>query len=113
MKAIPKTKCATCHGSGQTLDHSAIGLTLRARREAISLSMRYVAKSIKVSPMFLSDLERGRRNWTLARIKEYENALDPLKADDPVVNRIRNRARAEIEAYEKNRKVSRTLSPSR
>lgn len=56
-------------------DHAAIGKELRHRRQQLGLSLRNVAKRMRVSAMYLSDLERGNRPWNGARIGVYEMAI--------------------------------------
>lgn len=38
-------------------------------------SMREVARRMGVSAMFLSDLERGNRNWTAKQIRKWKEAM--------------------------------------
>lgn len=56
-------------------DHAAIGAELRRRRRQLGLSLRNVAKRMRVSAPYLSDLERGNRPWNGARIGVYELAI--------------------------------------
>lgn len=69
MKA-PTTKTVVIN-----VNHIASGEAVRERREAKNKSLRWLAAQLKISPMFLSDLERGRRNWTQERFKQAMDIL--------------------------------------
>lgn len=58
-----------------SLDHAKCGDSVRERREAKNKSLRWLAHRMKVSPAFLSDLERGRRNWTRIRFEQAHQIL--------------------------------------
>jgi len=47
----------------------------RRIREHARKSMREVARRMGVSAMFLSDLERGNRNWTIKQIQKWKEAM--------------------------------------
>lgn len=51
------------------------GTAFRATRERRSLSLRAVAKTARVSPAFLSDVERGRRAPTTVMRHNLAKAL--------------------------------------
>lgn len=59
----------------QEIDHAATGLAARTARQGVKLSMREVARRLKLSAPYVSDLERGDRNWTEARMQAYTVAL--------------------------------------
>lgn len=63
--------CHCCGGSGQELDHAAMGATMRAIRERKGISIRQLASKLRLSAPYLSDLERGRRNWRDELINAY------------------------------------------
>jgi transcriptional regulator with XRE-family HTH domain len=46
------------------INHVEAGGRVRALREKNNISLRRLAAALKKSPAFVSDLERGRRNWT-------------------------------------------------
>ena len=46
------------------IDHAKTGAMFRQEREMHHLTLREFSKRIGVSSSFLSDLERGRRNWS-------------------------------------------------
>lgn len=59
-----------------------LGVALRACRKAKGISLRDVARQLKVSAPFVSDCELGRRNFTDARREAYLRVLRPsLKLD--------------------------------
>lgn len=70
-----KTKsCHCCQGSGTELDHGQVGAELRLLRESRNLSLDDVSVKMKLSAPYLSDLERGRRNWTEDKIARFKLA---------------------------------------
>lgn len=64
------------------IDHVALGYMLRKRRIAQSVSLRAHAAKLKLSAPYVSDLELGRRGWSLARVEAYLGAL-PEMPDAP------------------------------
>ena len=50
--------------TAETVDHQAAGALVRQQRIARGISLRAFARVLEISPSYLSDLERGRRNWT-------------------------------------------------
>lgn len=58
----------------EQIDHAATGATMRQLRTAHSISMREIARRMNLSAPFVSDLERGRRNWTAKLAMEYMKA---------------------------------------
>lgn len=71
---------AACSTPVMQPDHTKIGLTLRLLRVKRNLSLREVARRMKLSAPYLSDLELGRRAWTQARVLEFMKALERLKS---------------------------------
>lgn len=57
------------------LDHAATGARARKMRDRNKKSLREVAKKMRISAAFLSDLERGRRNWTEGTFNRFKEAL--------------------------------------
>lgn len=49
----------------QVVDHAATGLRARKHRKSQGVTLRAVARHMNISAPYLSDLELGRRNWTL------------------------------------------------
>lgn len=62
----------------RTVDHAATGANNRKRRLKANLSLREVAQELGISAPYLSDLERGRRNWTEHFDDHYAAALNRL-----------------------------------
>jgi transcriptional regulator with XRE-family HTH domain len=60
-------------------DSEAIGTDARARREAAGLSLRDTSARMKISAMFLCDLERAKRGWTPVLVAKFNRALFPKK----------------------------------
>ena len=56
-------ECKRCHGSGKEPDWRALGIRVRTERVNKGLGLREVARAVRVSASFLSDLELGRRSW--------------------------------------------------
>lgn len=75
LKSIPFKPCGYCGGSGQCLDDVAIGMALRAKREAAEISGREIAKRLGYSAAYLSDMELGRRRWNGAKVKSYLESI--------------------------------------
>ncbi len=56
-------------------DDEKVGLILRAKRERAKMSLRTVAAKLGFSAAYVSDLERGKRAWTDAKVADYLAAL--------------------------------------
>jgi predicted transcriptional regulator len=67
--------CPLCGGSGQVLDDKAIGQAMRKMRVKAGLTGREVARRLKLSAAYVSDLELGRRAWNAARRHAYTEAI--------------------------------------
>jgi transcriptional regulator with XRE-family HTH domain len=77
MKTLPvKTAWAgpLVYHMVKQIDHVATGAAMRQLRKAHNVSMREIARRMKLSAPFISDLERGRRNWTGKLAIEYMQA---------------------------------------
>lgn len=61
------------------VDHVAFGSKMRTLRSREDLSLRKVARVLGLTISFLSDLERGRRNWRPELAQRYEAALRKAK----------------------------------
>jgi predicted transcriptional regulator len=53
------------------------GEKVRGEREAAGVSLREMARRMELSAPTLSDLELGRRHWTLPRLKQFLEQLKP------------------------------------
>lgn len=66
------------------IDHAETGGLFRAKREVHSISLREIARSMRLSPPYISDLERGRRNWTAQLVDAYNICLNEMiRLNDP------------------------------
>ena len=65
----------------RVVDHEATGAYWRKRREKNAISLRALALQMECSAPFLSDLERGRRNWSKDTEDRYRNALGHLQGN--------------------------------
>ena len=63
----------------QQIDHGRTGMRMRERRASLQISLRSVARELELSAPYVSDLELGKRNWTVERAREYEAALRKIK----------------------------------
>ena len=63
----------------ETIDHQETGKRSRKERNALGLSLRKVAELMDLGPPYLSDLERGRRNWNAKLMQQYCNALKGIR----------------------------------
>lgn len=75
VKGMKQTKpCHCCAGSGRELNHVAVGSEMRALREFHRLTLAGMSNRMKLSLSYLSDLERGRRNWNDDLITKFKEA---------------------------------------
>lgn len=63
------------HKQVAVIDHIAVGVAMRHLREKRGISLREMGKRLKLSAPYISDLERGNRNWTQDRIDRFEKAV--------------------------------------
>lgn len=59
----------------QVISHVRTGAHARILREQARLSLREVARRMRISAAYLSDLERGRRGWSAGLADRYSAAL--------------------------------------
>lgn len=62
----------------RSIDHKGTGEAMRMLRKSHRLSLREVARFMKLSAPFVSDLELGRRNWDSSRAIKYMMAVTSL-----------------------------------
>jgi predicted transcriptional regulator len=70
--------CPRCQGCGKVntpTDDAATGARLRKLRESKEVSLRSLASKMKLSPGYLSFLERGIHRWTPDMEKRYLDTL--------------------------------------
>ena len=73
--------CRHCNGTGLEVDHSIVGREMRALRVSAGLPLSIVAYRLNVSIPYLSDLERGNRNWNNERIERFKKALNNVPSN--------------------------------
>ena len=66
----------TTHAMNHAPVLSQIGSKVRARRTSMGWTLREIAERSGVSPRFLSDLEAGKGNISVARLADVARALD-------------------------------------
>lgn len=66
--------CHCCGGTGEETDHAALGAKMRSLRQSKGLSIRQLARKLRFTPAYLSDLEKGKRNWRDELVNAYEKA---------------------------------------
>lgn len=59
----------------EQIDHKATGNAMRQLRKSHSISLREIARRMKLSAPFISDLERGNRNWDASRSLAFMSAV--------------------------------------
>jgi transcriptional regulator with XRE-family HTH domain len=59
----------------EQIDNVATGAMARAKRIKSGKSLRKVATALGFTASFLSDLERGRRNWNADLLSRFERAV--------------------------------------
>lgn len=60
----------------RVFDHTETGRNARAQRKGHGLSLREVAEEMNISGMYLSDLERGKRNWNPILVDAFNRSID-------------------------------------
>ncbi len=59
----------------RALDSPATGKKFRALREAVGIGLQPVADLMGISMTYLSELERGTRNWSEELVEKFQKAL--------------------------------------
>lgn len=65
--------CHCCGGTGTEKDNAILGAKMRMLRESKGISLRSMARRLRYSAAYLSDLERGERNWRDELISAYKS----------------------------------------
>jgi transcriptional regulator with XRE-family HTH domain len=60
----------------KVIDHQATGLGFRLHRKLREISLRQIAFRMGITAAYLSDLERGYRNWNQNLANRYNKALN-------------------------------------
>lgn len=68
-------KLLTVHTTQELISHKATGQAAREERKEHGLSGREMARRMGLSAPYLSDLELGKRNWSVKLVKLWNNAL--------------------------------------
>jgi transcriptional regulator with XRE-family HTH domain len=63
--------CPKCDGTGNIPDPGE----MRRVRMSRGFLLREVARRMHISPAYLSDLERGKRDWNAKRLREFVDAI--------------------------------------
>ena len=71
-KAFLNLQCNVCDGRG--LLSTGLEFDPRTARESTGKSLREVAKAMKISAGYLSDLELGRRAWSEGLLDDFREA---------------------------------------
>ena len=61
------------------IDHVSTGAMARRERLSKGILLKAVADLMVLTEPYLSDLERGRRNWNPTLVGQYNNALKGIK----------------------------------
>lgn len=69
--------------SAQVIDHFSTGASYRAVRCGAGKSLKAIAKRMGVSASYLSDLERGRRNWDAGLAERADKAFASARRAPP------------------------------
>ena len=67
--------CQHCKGTGKQLNQRAVGAEMRGLRELAQVSLREMARRMGITPPYLSDMELGKRNWSLERLEAFRKSL--------------------------------------
>lgn len=57
------------------MDHLLVGAELRKIREKKGIALTELADRMKFTGAYISDLERGKRNWNLDLIARFKKAV--------------------------------------
>lgn len=68
--------CHCCFGTGRECDMKHFGKLMRQHRVLAGISLRKMAAAVGITPSFLSNLENGKRRWTLSVINKIESVLN-------------------------------------
>jgi len=75
MKVDMTMICPKCDGTGAVIDPRAMGKHMRELREGKGISLRTVASELEFTPAYISDLEHGRRGWSINLMHRYKSVL--------------------------------------
>ena len=66
--------CYRCNGSGKLLDELKVGAMMRSLRSKKGYSLYDIARRMKYTPPYISDLELGKRQWRQELVDRYLEA---------------------------------------
>lgn len=72
---MSKKNCPHCNGTGKVTDHAKLGARLQRKREKAGLTLREVGNAMGISIGYLSDLEHGRKPWTITKVEFCRRAI--------------------------------------
>ena len=75
MARLLTRQCSRCGGSGREFDPAAVGQQMRELRMKAGLTLATVAARMVLSAPYISDLERGNRNFNEELVTRYKEAL--------------------------------------
>lgn len=75
MGLLSGREAAEAWNQRSELDHARIGREMREARKQAGVSGRQMAVRLRCSPAYVSDLELGRRCWTIEKLRWYRDAL--------------------------------------
>ena len=75
-RPVPPPAAARPSPAPPTPLHRALGEAVRARRRALGLSQEALGEKARIDQTYLSNLENGRRNVSLALLVRLAQALD-------------------------------------
>jgi len=78
MKQTDKTNCPRCKGSGKIPNPKTIGAELLKLRTDAGLTRESVRREMKVSGVYLFDVENGAKGITAERVAQYKAAVKKL-----------------------------------
>lgn len=70
--------CPKCGGTGKIRDNGKLAAEMVKLRETKVLTLTEVAKEMSLSKAYISDLEHGRRTWSVTLEKRYLDAISLL-----------------------------------
>jgi DNA-binding XRE family transcriptional regulator len=79
--AVPKTPQISPHDDNRDPQLVRLGLAIKARREALSLTQEKLAGDAQIERAHMSKIERGRQNITIENLLKIATALNATGAE--------------------------------
>lgn len=70
--SVATVNCDKCKGKGVLPDQQALGHKMRRKRQRRGMSLTETAVRMGFSKAYVSDLERGRRAWSIDLMISFE-----------------------------------------